>query len=70
MAFEHVITARPDVIMTLPDGVLLNLAKPIAEFSLEHRLPGIFPEREAGALILQLSDVEPRTVAVAIGPAE
>jgi len=46
MALEHVVRGRPDVIMTLPDGMLLNLAKPIADFSLDRRLPGIFPERE------------------------
>jgi putative ABC transport system substrate-binding protein len=54
MALEHVVSARPDAFMTLPDGMLLNLAKPIGEFSFERRLPGMFPERdfvESGGLM-------------------
>jgi putative ABC transport system substrate-binding protein len=46
MALEHVVSARPDVFMTLPDGMLFSLAKPIGEFSLDRRLPGMFPERD------------------------
>lgn len=54
MAVDNVVRANPDVFMTLPDGMLLSLAKPIGEFSLDRRLPGIFPERdfvESGGLM-------------------
>jgi|SRR6516225_7950532 len=46
IATDNVVRAKPDVFMTLPDGMLLSLAKPIGEFSLDRRLPGIFPERD------------------------
>ena len=54
IATDNVVRAKPDVFMTLPDGMLLSLAKPIGEFSLDRRLPGIFPERdfvESGGLM-------------------
>ena len=54
MAVDNVVRVNPDVFMTLPDGMLLSLAKPIGEFSLDRRLPGIFPERdfvESGGLM-------------------
>ena len=54
MAFEHVARVRPEVLMTLPDGMLLSLAKPIGELTVDRRLPGIFPERdfvESGGLM-------------------
>ena len=54
MAMDNVVRAKPDVFMTPPDGMLLSLAKPIGEFSLDRRLPGIFPERdfvESGGLM-------------------
>jgi putative ABC transport system substrate-binding protein len=54
MAVDNVVRANPDVFMTLPDGMLLSLAKPIGEFSLDRRLPGIFPARdfvESGGLM-------------------
>jgi putative ABC transport system substrate-binding protein len=54
MAFEHLVSARPEVLMTLPDGMLLSLAKPIGELTVESRLPAIFPERdfvESGGLM-------------------
>jgi putative tryptophan/tyrosine transport system substrate-binding protein len=53
-AFEHLVSARPEVLMTLPDGMLLSLAKPIGELTVKSRLPGIFPERdfvESGGLM-------------------
>lgn len=54
IAFDHLLTARSDALMTLPDGMLLNLAKPIGELTLRNGLPSIFPERdfvEAGGLM-------------------
>lgn len=54
MAFEHLASARPEVLMTLPDGMLFTLAKPIGEFTVNSRLPAIFPERdfvESGGLM-------------------
>lgn len=54
IALEHVVSARPQVLMTLPDGMLFGLAKPIGAFTVARRLPGIFPERdfvEAGGLM-------------------
>src|SRR5262245_13091834 len=54
MAFEHLASARPEVLMTLPDGMLLSLAKPIGELTVNSRLPAIFPERdfvESGGLM-------------------
>src|SRR5262249_25943503 len=53
-AFDAVIRARPNTLMTLPDGMLLSLAGPIGAFAAEARIPGIFPERdfvEAGGLM-------------------
>lgn len=53
-AFEHVVRARPEALMTLPDGMLLGLAKTIGEFTADSRIPGIFPERDfvdAGGLM-------------------
>ena len=40
--------------MTLPDGMLFGLAKPIGAFTVARGLPGIFPERDfvdAGGLM-------------------
>jgi putative tryptophan/tyrosine transport system substrate-binding protein len=40
--------------MSLPDGMLLSLAKHIGKFAIDSRLPGIFPERdfvESGGLM-------------------
>jgi putative ABC transport system substrate-binding protein len=54
VAMDNVVRTMPDVFMTLPDGMMLSLAKPIGEFSLDRRLPGIFPERdfvESGGLM-------------------
>src|SRR4051812_10424694 len=54
MAFTHLVSARPEVLMTLPDGMLLSLAKPIGELTVDSRLPAIFPERdfvESGGLM-------------------
>jgi putative ABC transport system substrate-binding protein len=54
IALERVVSARPQVLMTLPDGMLLGLAEPIGAFTVARRLPGIFPERdfvEAGGLM-------------------
>jgi putative ABC transport system substrate-binding protein len=54
IAFDNVITARSEAIMSLPDGMLLNLAKPIGELTIRNRLASIFPERdfvEAGGLM-------------------
>jgi ABC-type uncharacterized transport system substrate-binding protein len=54
MALEQTASGRPEVIMTLPDGMLLSRAKPIGAFAVSRRLPGIFPERdfvEAGGLM-------------------
>ena len=54
LAFDHVVAARSEAFMTLPDGMLLNLAKPIGELALRKRLPSIFPERdfvESGGLM-------------------
>jgi putative ABC transport system substrate-binding protein len=54
IAFDHVVTARSEALMTLPDGMLFNLAKPIGELTLRNGLPSIFPERdfvEAGGLM-------------------
>jgi putative ABC transport system substrate-binding protein len=54
IAFDHLLTARSEALMTLPDGMLLNLAKPIGELTLGNGLPSIFPERdfvEAGGLM-------------------
>jgi putative ABC transport system substrate-binding protein len=54
IALEQVATARPDAVMTLPDGMLLSLAKPIGEFLVDRGLPGMFPERdfvESGGLM-------------------
>jgi putative tryptophan/tyrosine transport system substrate-binding protein len=46
LAFEHLVSARPEVLMTLPDGMLFSLAKPIGELTVKNRLPAIFPERD------------------------
>jgi putative ABC transport system substrate-binding protein len=54
MALEQMASGSPEVVMTLPDGMLLSLAKPIGAFTVNRRLPGIFPERdfvEAGGLM-------------------
>ena len=54
VALEQTASGRPEVVMTLPDGMLLSLAKPIGAFMVNRRLPGIFPERdfvEAGGLM-------------------
>ena len=54
IAFDHVVTGRSEALMTLPDGMLLNLAKPIGGLTVGGRLPAIFPEREfveAGGLM-------------------
>ena len=54
MALEQTASGWPEVVMTLPDGMLLSLAKPIGAFTVNRRLPGIFPERdfvEAGGLM-------------------
>ena len=54
MALEQTASGWPEVVMTLPDGMLLSLAKPIGAFTVKRRLPGIFPERdfvEAGGLM-------------------
>jgi putative ABC transport system substrate-binding protein len=54
IALERVVSARPQVLMTLPDGMLLGLAERIGAFTVARRLPGIFPERdfvEAGGLM-------------------
>jgi putative tryptophan/tyrosine transport system substrate-binding protein len=54
IAFDQVVTARPGALMTLPDGMLLNQAKPIGELARGSRIPSIFPERdfvEAGGLM-------------------
>jgi putative tryptophan/tyrosine transport system substrate-binding protein len=53
-ALDQTASVRPEVLTTLPDGMLLSLAKPIGSFALNHRLPGVFPERdfvEAGGLM-------------------
>jgi putative ABC transport system substrate-binding protein len=54
VAFDQVVTARSEALMTLPDGMLYNQAKPIGELARGSRLPSIFPERdfvEAGGLM-------------------
>jgi putative ABC transport system substrate-binding protein len=53
-ALDQTASVRPEVLTTLPDGMLLSLAKPIGSFALNQRLPGVFPERdfvEAGGLM-------------------
>jgi putative tryptophan/tyrosine transport system substrate-binding protein len=54
IAFDQVPSAHTDALMTLPDGMLLSLARPIGEATLRNRLPSIFPERdfvESGGLM-------------------
>jgi putative tryptophan/tyrosine transport system substrate-binding protein len=54
MALEETAKGQPAAVMTLPDGMLLSLARPIGAFMLSRNLPGIFPERdfaEAGGLM-------------------
>ena len=53
-AFEAVLRAKPTALVTLGDGMLLGSRSRIVEFAAQHRLPGIFPEREfaeAGGLL-------------------
>jgi putative tryptophan/tyrosine transport system substrate-binding protein len=53
-ALAHVTEVHPQAIMSLPDGMLLSLAKHIGKFAIDSRLPGIFPERdfvESGGLM-------------------
>ena len=53
-AFKSVTDARPNAFMSLPDGMLVDNRKRLAEFSVKSRLPAIFPEREfaeAGGLM-------------------
>jgi len=52
--FDRVDAMHSEALMTLPDGMLLSLAKPIGELALGRRVPSIFPERdfvEAGGLM-------------------
>src|SRR4051794_29650220 len=54
MALDETAKGQPAAVMTLPDGMLLSLAKPIGAFMLSRNLPWIFPERdfaEAGGLM-------------------
>jgi putative tryptophan/tyrosine transport system substrate-binding protein len=54
IAFDQVVAARPEALMTLPDGMLWTQARPIGALTLGSRLPSIFPERdfvEAGGLM-------------------
>jgi putative ABC transport system substrate-binding protein len=54
IAFDQVVAARPEALMTLPDGMLWTQARPIGALTLGSRLPAIFPERdfvEAGGLM-------------------
>jgi len=53
-AFKTVTGARPSALMTLNDAMLFENRKRVAEFSVNSRLPAIFPEREfaeAGGLM-------------------
>lgn len=45
-AFQAVNRARPAALITLADGMLFGDRARIAQFALQSRLPGIFPERE------------------------
>jgi len=53
-AFKSVTDARPGAFMSLPDGMLVDNRKRLAEFSVKSGLAAIFPEREfaeAGGLM-------------------
>ena len=58
--FEAVAKARPGGLITIGHGLLLGNSKGIAEFALNSRLPGVFPEREfaeAGGLMAYGPDI-------------
>ena len=54
VAFEAVAAARPNALITLPDGMLLANRARIVELTTKSRLPALFPDREfaeAGGLL-------------------
>jgi putative tryptophan/tyrosine transport system substrate-binding protein len=53
-AFEAIASMRPDALITLPDGMLVDNRARIVAFAAQSRLPAIFPDREfaeAGGLM-------------------
>jgi putative ABC transport system substrate-binding protein len=53
-AFEAIVRARPSVLITLADGMLLDNRTRVVEFAAQSQLPAIFPDREftdAGGLM-------------------
>jgi putative ABC transport system substrate-binding protein len=53
-AFAAIAKARPNALVSLPDGMLLSTRKRIVEFAARHALPAIYPDSEfavAGGLM-------------------
>jgi putative ABC transport system substrate-binding protein len=59
-AFDVIAKARPSALITIGDGMLLGSSRRIAEFSVEAKLPAVFPEQEfaeAGGLLAYGPDI-------------
>jgi putative ABC transport system substrate-binding protein len=59
-AFDAIAKARPTALVTIGDGMLLGSSRRIAQFSLQAKLPAVFPEREfaeAGGLMAYGPDI-------------
>jgi putative ABC transport system substrate-binding protein len=59
-AFKTVARARPNALITLADGMLLDNRKRIVQFAIKSRLPGMFPDQdfaEAGGLMVYGPDL-------------
>lgn len=59
-AFDTIAKTRPSALMTIGDGMLLGSSRRIAEFSVQAKLPAVFPEREfaeAGGLMAYGPDI-------------